>query len=158
MLGESMQLVDTEEYNVYRDLVETGRLYSYLQEEFGRHSLYFKRLSKGKFKIHVISYMNAQVLTTTVFHKLFTKEFPTISKFVSSIKEIHYLIYSHVLLNLETMVMFDRVIPTIKLSLPDDAIYTIHDCVLCTKKNEEYIRSVMEEQAVIALGVNPTVR
>jgi len=54
--------------------------------------------------------------------------------------------------------MFDRVIPTIKLSIPDDVIYTIHDCVLCTKNNEDFIRNVMEEQVVIALGVNPTVR
>ena len=106
----------------------------------------------------VISYMNARNRTTSVFHQLFTREFPSISKFITSIKKIHYLIYSHVLLNLETMLMFDRVIPTIKLSIPDDVIYTIHDCVLCTKNNEYFIKSVMEEQAVIALGANPTVR
>jgi len=158
MLGELIQLTDTKEYDSYRDLVESGSLYNYLQEEFGKSSSYYKNLARGKFKVKVISYMNARNRTTSVFHKLFTREFPTISKFITSIKKIHYLIYSHVLLNLETMLMFDRVIPTIKLSIPDDVIYTIHDCVLCTKNNEHFIRNVMEEQVVIALGVNPTVR
>ena len=158
MLGELIQLTDTEEYDLYLDLVESGSLYNYLQEEFGKSSSYYKNLSRGKFKVKVISYMNARNRTTSVFHQLFTREFPTISKFITSIKKIHYLIYSHVLLNLETMLMFDRVIPTIKLSIPDDVIYTIHDCLLCTKNNEDFIRSVMEEQAFIALGVNPSVR
>jgi hypothetical protein len=158
MLGELTQLPHNQEYEMYRDLVETGSLYNYLQHEFGKDSLYYKRMSKRKFKKSVISYMNARNRTTSVFHKLFTLQFPIISKFITNIKEIHYLIYSHILLNLETMLMYDRVIPTIKQSLPSDVIYTIHDCVLCTKNNEDFIRSVMEEQAVIALDVNPTVR
>ena len=158
MLAEKLQSHSIREFNRFVSLVEKGEIYKYLHNNFGLYSNKYNQQSRKEFKKSLITFTNSEVYYKSEFYKLFKKEFPAITKFLVELKRGNYKRLSHLLFNLETSLMYERIIPTIKLRRPIIVFYTIHDCILCTESNVNYVKTVMIEQTRIAFGVTPTIK
>ena len=158
MLAENLQTQSMREFKRFVSLVEKGEIYEYLHYNFGLYSSRYSKQTRKEFKKSLITFTNSRINYNSEFYKLFKKEFPAITNFLIELKKGDYRAFSHLLYYLETSVMYERITPTLRLHRPYIVFYTIHDCILCTESNIDFVRNVMIEQTQIALGVTPTIR
>lgn len=158
MLAENLQDHSIREFKRFVYLVEKGEIYEYLHHKFSLSSTKYNLQTKSEFKKSFITFINSRIDYKSEFYKLFKKEFKVITNLLIELKKGDYRALSHLLLYLETKVMYERIIPTIKHQRPDIVFYTVHDCILCTESNIDFVRNVMIEQTQIAFGVTPTIR
>ena len=158
MLAENLQTLSMREFKRFVSLVEKGEIYEHLHNKFGLYSSKYNQQTRKEFKKSLITFTNSRINYNSEFYKLFKKEFPAITNFLIELKKGDYKAFSHLLYYLETNVMYERITPTIRLHRPHLVFYTIHDCILCTESNIDFVRNVMIEQTQIAFGVTPTIR
>jgi len=158
MLAEKLQSHSIREFNRFVSLVEKGEVYEHLHNKFGLQSSKYNQQTRKEFKKSLITFTNSRINYDSEFYKLFKKEFPAITNFIIELKKGDYRAFSHLLFYLETNVMYKRITPTIRLRRPDVVFYTIHDCILCTESNANFVSNLMIEQTQIAFGVTPTIK
>ena len=75
---------------------------------------------------------------------LFKKLFPTIHLFIKEYKKLHnnYKILSHDLQNLESCLIFNKIIKEIMYIYPEIKLITIHDSIVCQTKYKEIVESI----------------
>tara|TARA_B100001093_G_scaffold189490_1_gene182088 strand:- start:296 stop:1213 length:918 start_codon:yes stop_codon:yes gene_type:complete len=158
MLTEKLQTLGIREFDKFVSLVEKGEIYEYLHNKFSLSSIKYNQQSKNEFKKSFITFINSRTNYNCEFYKLFKKEFKDITNLIIELKKGNHKAFSHLLFYLETKVMYERIIPTIKHLRPDIVFYTVHDCILCIESNIDFVRNVMIEQTQIAFGVTPTIK
>lgn len=82
--------------------------------------------------------------------------FPTVMEAMREIKRPDYKCLAHFAQGVESAFMFGRVVPRIMEERPDLFISTIHDSILTTSGDEEFVRGVMLEEFA-RLGLSPQV-
>jgi len=83
--------------------------------------------------------------------------FPTVMKTMRRIKQPDHRRLAHIAQKIESSFIFGRVVPRIMEERPELFIATIHDSILTTCGNEEYVRGVMVDEFA-QLGLRPQVR
>lgn len=83
--------------------------------------------------------------------------FPSVTEAMRRIKTPDYRKLAHLAQRMESAFMFGRVVPQIRAQRPDLFVATIHDAVLTTADNGEFVRKVMLKEFA-ELGISPQVK
>lgn len=88
-------------------------------------------------------------------YQAFRKEFPTVSKIFRHVKEGGYRSLAKILQKIESYLILSVICKRISKETPHIPIFTIHDSIVTTAGNEEYVQSVMKEELEKAIGLAP---
>lgn len=89
--------------------------------------------------------------------KLFKQTFPTVFEFFKIIKTGSHNTLACVLQHFESELVVHRACKIISEERPDIPIYTIHDSIVTTEKNAKYVKRVMSDVLLEAIGIAPTI-
>jgi len=134
------EIVDKDEYDLYRKLVKSGEFYDFL-------------ISKSNIK-------NKKIIKTWVYRvffgknygsdwdKLFDMNFPSILKFIKKYKNENggYKSLSHNLQLIESDLVFNKIVNDIIVNYPHIKILTIHDSIICPHKFKNEIGKIFRER------------
>ncbi len=88
--------------------------------------------------------------------KLFMNIFPNMYKLFAVIKKRDKTILPRILQSLESHLMLKVIAKRISIERPDLPIFTIHDSIVTTVGNEDYVHNVMKEELTKHIGCPPT--
>jgi hypothetical protein len=86
---------------------------------------------------------------------LFSKMFPNIFKVVESTKIMYKNHLACLLQSMEAQIILHRVVPRIARERPNLFIATIHDSIVTTTGNQDYVQKVLLEECLVATGFVP---
>lgn len=89
--------------------------------------------------------------------RLFKQIFPVVYNLFAYIKRTKSEVLPILLQTIESELMLNRIAKRIERESPDLPIFTIHDSVVTTLGNEQYVKNVMIEEAKAAIGISPSV-
>ena len=141
----------------FTNLCEKGLLYEYIEQ----HALSLdssNKLTRQQVKAAVFQMM----FTSNNFigqkgaesKRIFKELFPVEYEIFASIKRKDKTNLPILLQKTESKLMFERVVPRIQMELPNAPIFTIHDSIVTTIGNEDYVAMVMQQELSKALGLN----
>lgn len=96
--------------------------------------------------------------TSTRYNKaivLFKKTFPTVYKIISKIKKERHATLAIILQRLESELFLQKCCKIIYEERPDIPIFTLHDSIITTKENMEYVKSIIEKVLLEHLNAKP---
>jgi len=134
--SDGAEIVDQTEWELFKYLTKSGLFYQYIMDNSG---------IKDKEKIKKIIY---KVLFGKNYSnssdKMFSKLFPTIHNFIKFYKKKHsnYKILSHKLQNLESNLIFNKIILEIMETNPEIKIVTVHDSIVFSKKWKNIVEEI----------------
>jgi hypothetical protein len=134
--SDGAEIVDQTECELFKYLTKSGLFYQYIMDNSG---------IKDKEKIKKIIY---KVLFGKNYSnssdKMFSKLFPTIHNFIKFYKKKHsnYKILSHKLQNLESNLIFNKIILEIMETNPEIKIVTVHDSIVFSKKWKNIVEEI----------------
>jgi hypothetical protein len=164
MLAEYTKTLDTIDIIRYRKLAVNGGLYEYLENII---SLKANDRKLPKSKRDLMKEMMFIVLFSENAYRgremqdaknAFETEFPNVYKRFKEIKQKDHTQLAILLQAIESEFILNRVCTRISRERPYLPLYTIHDSVATTLGNEDYVRTVMEEEAVKAFGYAPQLK
>lgn len=121
----------------YRELTEKGRFYEYCMKKFGVSFEKRNQFKKWLFK---------NVFYGKVLSVKFRKFFPNVSKIIEYYKKQNYKRLSHAMQRAESSLVIGKICGRIMNEQPDVFIATIHDSVLTTRENVDYVIGVMKRE------------
>ncbi len=143
----------------YVDLVKNGLLYEFmLQEIEARFDVKFKNRNEVKETMFLVLYSNNRFLGQEeakykkVFKELFQREY----ELFSVIKKKKHRDLAVILQQLESHFILDIILRRIALERPDVIVYTIHDSIVTTSNNVDYVAEIMREELEKGIGYPPT--
>ncbi len=83
--------------------------------------------------------------------------YPSVAGMLASLKSRDYRHAAHVLQNAEAVIFIHSIADRIRLERPNLPVYTIHDSILTTPKNMDYVRNIIME-TFARLGIHPSLR
>lgn len=154
MLVKTLENIDKEEVIKYFEIVDSGNFY--------------KKISESIFPDRIFDKKSMKKLIFTVFFsknrfigqkeakdkKIFSIKLPAIYNMFRAIKVINHRALAHILQRIESILIIEKVVKRISVEKPDLPIFTIHDSVATTVGNEDYIASIIKEEALKLTGLN----
>jgi hypothetical protein len=90
--------------------------------------------------------------------KLFKTVFPTVYNLFTIIKEKDHSVLPKLLQQIESYLFIEVIGKRIHKERPELPIFTIHDSVVTTKGNEEYVKRIIGEELTKAIDFTPTLK
>ena len=164
MLAEYTKTLDTIDIIRYRELAVNGRLYEHLENVISLKDD-GKKLSKSKRDL-MKEMMFIVLFSENAFRgremqdakNAFEAEFPNVYKRFKELKQKDHTQLAILLQAIESEFILNRVCKRISRERPYLPLYTIHDSVATTLGNEDYVRNVIEEEAIKAFGYKPKLK
>ena len=134
--SEGLKLVDGDEFDLFKLLTISGNFYQYLIDNSN---------IKDKKEIKEMVY---KVLFGKNFRSksddLFKTCFPTIHQFIKDYKKEHgdYKILSHNLQNLESRLVYNKIVKEIMYIYPEIRLITVHDSIICQRKHRGLVEEI----------------
>ncbi len=121
---------DCQDVARFRQLVSTGQFYEHLQK---RASETLKEdVTRKVIKREILMAFNSDNSYNTPVKAIIRKEFPNVFKLFEIIKENDKSNLSHILLNLEALLMLNRISKEIYRHNTEIPVFSIHDCLCST--------------------------
>lgn len=142
----------------YRTLVEQGIFYEYLSEEIGKElGIGYSDRKKVKAAVFQVLFTDNRFLGQKEAKpkKVFKTRFPVVYELFSLIKKADKTNLPRLLQRLESYMMLLVITKRIARERPKLPIFTIHDSIVTTEGNEEYVRQVVEQEMKMAIGIAP---
>jgi hypothetical protein len=161
MLQEMLQTTDCLDIKRYIELVTNGRLYEYLAREIKDElGMEFNSRKALKEVIFTVLFTANQFIGQPEAgpKRVFKDRFPTVYKIFSRIKKRDKKDLPKLLQRIESHIVLDRICKRIAQEKPRLPIFTIHDCVITTVGNEEYVDSIMREFLSLYIGYQPSLK
>ena len=79
-------------------------------------------------------------------------------KVIKYVKESHHPALAVVLQNLEADLILHKVCKIISEERPDVLTYTLHDSIITTEDNVDYVQGIMTKVLKKSIGVAPTLK
>lgn len=161
MLADLIETIDNEDVILFIKLCEEGTFYEYLEEQFKQIpdslKLNIKTRKELKEVIFTVLFTSNKFIgqKRALPKKIFKGIFPNVYKIFAMTKKKAKKILPKTLQNLESKMVLDRITRRISREKPDLPIFTIHDSITTTVGNEEYVKKVMEEEIIKAIGIKP---
>jgi hypothetical protein len=132
-------IVDPEEYKLFKILTFSGNFYQYMMDNSGIRDR--KEMKEIVYKVFFGKNFKTKA------DKMFGDIFPTVHKFIKSYKKErgNYRVLSHNLQNLESDLIFDRIVGEIMESHPEIKIITVHDSLICRKKYRTIVEDIFHD-------------
>lgn len=153
MLVKVLQSIDIKKVKIYTTIAKSGDFY--------------QQLSKVMYPRRIFDKAQMKKLTYTVFFsnnrsiqgmhyigkRNFRRIFPDVYKVFSTIKRKNHRALSHILQRIESEIMIQRVSQRISKEQPTLPIFTIHDSIVTTDGNQDYVSNVIKEEAYKLTGL-----
>ena len=153
MLVKVLQSIDIKEVNVYSRMAKSGNFYQHLSKIMYPKRAFDKALMK-KLTYTVFFSDNRAIQGMNYAAKRdFRRMFPDVYKIFSAIKRKNHRALSHILQRIESEIMIQNVSKRISVERPDLPIFTIHDSVATTIGNEDYVITLIKEEAKKLTGL-----
>jgi len=142
----------------YIELVKDGVFYEYIEHEILKGTV---KCDNERKKVKAAVF---QVLFTDNRYigqeeakpkRLFKKHFPTVYKIFSAIKRHDKTILPRLLQRIESHLVLLVIAKRIAKERRKLPIFTIHDSIITTKGNEEYVRAIIADEMKKAIGIAP---
>jgi hypothetical protein len=162
MLAELIQRFDSQDVKAFKDCVQDGQLYEYIEQQLIAHQDAVVQSIKNRKDLKGIiftvlftdnRYFGQKKATPK---RIFKKIFPNVYSLLSFVKRTDKTLLPILLQNIESKLVLKRIVKRITIERPDLPIFTIHDSIATTVGNEEYIEQVMREETIKAIGISPT--
>ncbi|MES2431805.1 MAG: hypothetical protein V4556_12800 [Bacteroidota bacterium] len=171
-INNIIKFLDSSKTLVHRDIqkeefiknVVNGTFYEYLIPIFEKEGVLksCKTLDKKRDKVK-------KIVLTLLFDnsnknynrrndsatQIFKRKFPTISRIFEYIKKEDYRNLAIVLQRIESYLILERICQRINKEKPELPLFTIHDSIITTLGNEDYVKSIMEDELIKAIGIAP---
>lgn len=129
-------------------------LYSVIKE------VYYKErgmdISRELFKQPVFEFLFGKTAKNHPLYMVFQERYPFVVKYLESIKENDYREISRRLQRFESNLILKKVCNEISKERPDMPIFTIHDSILTTESNVDYLKWTMIRVITKEVGFEPT--
>ncbi|WP_207432174.1 hypothetical protein [Sabulibacter ruber] len=170
MLQDILKDIDNEDVVHYRNVVLEGKLYDYLldryEEKTGR-----KDMDRGKMKKVMFTILFSENEKETKGREtmkamkireqreaakdLFRSCFPTVMRLFEYIKQENHRLLACLLQAIEAHVLLNKVCGRIKRERPAMPLFTVHDSILTTEMNKDYLVRVVREECLRLTGYTP---
>jgi len=158
MLSKSAQTQADSDLERYKLLVLQGVFYEYLAESIGAElGIGYNDRKKVKAAVFQVLFTDNRFLGQEEAKpkQLFKKHFPTVYELFSRIKRSDKTNLPRLLQRLESHLMLLIVSKRIARERPGLPIFTIHDSIVTTEGDEEYVKAVLLEEMAKAIGFPP---
>jgi hypothetical protein len=165
MLGVLIDNVSNEEDVIlFKEIVSSGRFY----EEFGRILIENGEIEETTNPDDLRNIIK-EVTFSTIFSKnssiryvnsikIFQRVFPNVYEVIKYVKESHHPTLAVVLQNLEADLILHKACKIISAERPDVLTYTLHDSIITTEDNVDYVQGIMTKVLKKSIGVAPTLK
>ena len=142
----------------YKELCEKGELYEYLERVALPTFTSSNTLSRQEVKgmVFLMMFTSNQFIGQEAAEpkRIFRDIFPNEYKLFASIKRKDHSNLPILLQKIESKLMYERIVPRIYTNRPDIPMFTIHDSIVTTVDNKDYVQRVMLEEVKSALGLS----
>ena len=183
MFLKTLVELDNSELSLFGEKIKSGEFYDCFIE--GMHSVHSfdERLHKDEYylknvericnrpfdgdiedlkaviKNRFLSMLNAQPANYLNEEAEFNMHFPSILNWIKNFKKINHRYFSHLLLQTESYFMLDIVARKLNNDLKGKVpVFTLHDCIITTEENLEFVESFMKNTLTEALGFTPKMK
>lgn len=161
MSHKSKETQHSIEFERYATLVTQDKFYPYLQtlltNVIGENYNSRKQVKVAVFQVLFTSnkYLNQPGAAPK---RVFSKVFPNVHNLFNLIKEDDHTRLPRLLQRVESHLILIKVSKRISLERPDLPIFTIHDSIATTVGNQNYVKQVMEDELLKAIGHKPVLK
>jgi hypothetical protein len=158
ILVKSLQQIDSQEFESYRNLVLSGKLYHYfeqaLKQELGITFPSRKALKREFFRV---LYSSNRFLgqPAAAPKRVFQMVFPGLYEYFSQLKRLHPDIIPILLMRWESNAVLQCIIKRISKEHPKVPFFTIHDGITTTRENVDLVESIICEELESLTGYAP---
>lgn len=163
VLGIIEKLSHKDDVKKFREIVSNGNFY----EEFAAILLEngdLQDVSEDDMRDIV-----KEITFSTIFSKnnairyndairLFKKNFPNVYEIISEIKRNYHPTLAVILQNLEADLFLNKCCKIISENRPDIPLFTLHDSIITTEENIEYVESIILQVLTESIGVKPKLK
>jgi hypothetical protein len=151
------------EFQRYKDLVCKGGFYEQFIPGYARKNnlnISDVELVKKEVKLNVLKsfYSKNSMRIGNGIKTDLHRSFPKISRLLNMIKRPKYQLLSIILQRIESYMVLDVICKRISLERPDIPIFSLHDSIVSTIGNEEYIKNIMTEELSRHIGSPPNIK
>jgi len=161
ILEESLQRIDSQEFELYKNLVLTGEIYDYyrriLYDELGVTYPSRKALKEEFFRT-IFSSNKYFGQPAAAPKRVFQKYFPGIFDYFVQLKKLHPDIIPIVLQRWESHAVLQCITKRISKDHPDIPLFIIHDGIATSQENIELVSSIIYEELKALTGYSPTLK
>jgi hypothetical protein len=161
ILSESLQRIDNQEIELYRNLVLSGKIYDYYEnilfQELGITYPSRKALKEEFFRT-VFSSNRYFSQAGAAPKRVFQKYFPGIYEYFYQLKKIHHVIIPIVLQRWESYAVLQCITKKIAKNHLEVPLFSIHDGIATTKEYSELVSSVICEELSVLTGYSPALK
>lgn len=153
-LVKTLQKSDSQSIAEYVDIVNTGEFYQKVSEKLYPKADFMK--PKMKEMIFTVFFSrNSFIRLPEAKSKIdFRDNFPQIYEIFRILKVKNHRALAHILQRIESELIVQKVSKRISVERPELPIFTIHDSVATTVGNEDYVSSIIKEEALYLTGIN----
>lgn len=134
---------ELKDVNFYHELTSKGILYDYLMDKWNI------KIDRGDFKkifFGQVFYINPHINNLYEYRRLFDKEFPNVSRKIDYYKNGSKRALPIILQRAESNLMIEKIIKRIYEERKNIFVLTIHDSILTTEENTEYVKNVILDE------------
>jgi len=154
MLVKTLDRLDNKDINVYSELVNSGAFYEKVSELMYPTTIFNKPSLKLMVFRMFFSKNTSMRLPRAKFKRDFKARFPQTYEIFRIIKVKNHTALAHILQRIESLILIQNVVVRISKERPELPIFTIHDSVVTTVGNEEYVSSLIKEEVFRLTGLN----
>jgi hypothetical protein len=146
--SDGMSIVNQSEFELFKFLTYNGKFYQYLMDNSNHTDK--KTVKKFIYKVFFGKNFNSKG------DDLFKSLFPTIHQFIKFYKKKHgdYRILSHDLQNLESNLVFNKIVKELMYIYPEIKLITIHDSIICSQKYKEIVERIFNQNLEKEFKIN----
>jgi hypothetical protein len=144
----------------YKKIVESG-FYEYMQAELSRElgQGYNSRDNVKRTMFQVLFSKNSSFYQKFAAPKrVFARLFPEVYEFFCFIKSIEYEQLACLLQNIESHIFLNVITKQISKEKPRLPLFTIHDSIVTTIGNENYVKNIMKKELRRLVRAKPTIK
>lgn len=153
-LVKTLQKTDNQKVTEYLDMVNTGNFYEKISAKLYPKAPFVKQEMK-EIIFTVFFSRNSFIRMPEAKSKIdFRDHFPEIYEIFKQIKVKNHRALAHILQRIESELIIQKVCKRISIEKPDLPIFTIHDSIATTVGNENYVSTIIKEEALKLTGLN----
>ena len=153
MVVKALERINNHDINKYTEMVNSGEFY----QQVSKLMYPFAKFDKKKIKTMVFVVFFSKNIYMGQDRALPKREFkalfPSTYEIFKLLKRRNHTALAHILQRIESIIMIQNVTIRIARERPDLPIFTIHDSVVTTVGNDDYVAGVIQEEAFRLTGL-----
>lgn len=162
---ESLQGIEALDVTLYVSLVNSGRFYEYIRDEFKKYGLTYTSRDEVKRQVFIILFSR-----NTIYNKakeIFSVLFPNVYERFCQVKGYNrgnkfenYKRFSILLQRVESYLVLDNILKRIYREYPGNIAVSIHDSVVTgiLTNSVDSVKKIMEDELTKYVGISPILK